>query len=119
MAWRPRSPMLFAAGCALLAFLVASILPVWVVWHLNEWEGVGEPGTFWGAVFLLVSNNIRLAGGPAPVVSLHFNNLILLAVVLALGFGAGRLFYWLRWQRRPIPAAQSTPPCPPHTERHG
>src|SRR5262249_47708433 len=110
---------------ALLAFLVASFLPIWDVWWLWGWQ---ESGTFWHAASVVVLDNIPnswkaqqfanalggefwqppgkplLVGVVQQLAGLHSHNLIALAVVLALGFGAGRIFFWWPWQRGGLPS---------------
>jgi hypothetical protein len=82
MAFHQRHPLLPAAVAALVSFMVCSSIPVWTVWHLNSWEGVGDRGTLWG-VLRALPNNIAWGDGQ-ELFSLHRNNLILFAFVAAV-----------------------------------
>jgi hypothetical protein len=99
-----QSSRLFALAGAVLAFLIASALPVWSVWYFNEWEGVGYGGTFWSAQARFVRNarDPDLAG---RLLDLYGADLVLLVVILVGGYGAGWLVGW--WRARHL-AATST-----------
>ena len=39
-----------AVIAGVLTFFIGSLLPMWTVWYVNSWEGVGYAHTLWGMV---------------------------------------------------------------------
>ncbi len=37
-----------ATFAGLAAFVVCSLLPMWISWHFNSWEGLGTADSLWG-----------------------------------------------------------------------
>jgi hypothetical protein len=57
--WTPRRRVRLAM--LLGPMLVATLLPIWRVWHIGPCEATGELGTLWGALGML-PDNVRAAG---------------------------------------------------------
>jgi hypothetical protein len=89
--WGQRHPVLFVAGCSLVAFLACSCLPVWTAWRLSAMCEVPDPVPFWemagcvSRVFHWKCDNL------AFLFSYYSPQLGKLLAVLIVGGWAGRL----------------------------
>lgn len=81
--------------CAVLAqsfvLIVASLVPIWVVWSIDWRSGFGRPGTFWQVLWQLPSNISQ--SSTDHLLRLHLFNLIGLGVLLTFSFLVGWLVY--------------------------
>jgi hypothetical protein len=93
MVLSPKAQAVFWAGCGASAvLLIWSCLPVWTVWHINTWEGVGYPGTLWQALAQLPSNQ-RNADPYPDLWALHGSNLMQGAIVVVLALAAALIVF--------------------------
>src|SRR5262245_18259661 len=66
---------------------LGNLLPIWTVWHINDWEGLGVPGNLWSAVWQLPSN-LRNTG-PDELLTLHSGNLWMGSVTVFVSVAVG------------------------------
>jgi hypothetical protein len=88
----------FPAVGGIVTFFFSTFLPLWTVWHMYEWEGVGEHRSLWFAIW-------EIARGPtddADSVYLTGDSIDLLMAAITFGIGAilGGLFY-VAWRFAP------------------
>lgn len=72
--------------------VVASLVPVWVVWSISPLCGVGRPGTLWQVIWQLPSNMSQLSTD--HLLRLHLLNLVYLGVLVVFSLLVGWLVYW-------------------------
>jgi hypothetical protein len=74
-----------------VTFLISTFLPIWTVWHMYEWEGVGHHRSLWLAIWEIAQSPaddvdaIYLTGDPI--------DLLKLAIALIVGAVLGTLGY--------------------------
>jgi len=96
MQWRRYLPMTatqmgLVAGLAVLT--IGACLPIWTVWYLNDWEGLGEAGPVWRAA-AQVSNNLRF-GDYSELARLHETNLLTAVVLYLLAWIIGLAVFFV------------------------
>jgi hypothetical protein len=97
-----KTPVGFSTCFTLGALLTSFFLPIWYVIGAN----VNRP--YYGPFFEAVRQALldfeyydSYVGDPLEVfLSLHWRNLRLFVGIPILGWGMGRLIFWLRWERR-------------------
>jgi hypothetical protein len=85
---RTRSPWVYAVRCGLIAFGVASFVPVWTAWAIGSWEATGEPATFWGVVYSAVRAD------PGTWLDWFAPQFGAMVSVFCVGFWVGRFVAW-------------------------
>jgi hypothetical protein len=92
----------FILAGGFLAFLVASFLPLWVVWHVNPWCGVGYERSLWSVILDVIKSRQRT---PDPAFSVEVFgdsfNWIFAAVVYCIGGFLGWTVYFIRGRHQP------------------
>ena len=82
---------------SLISFLAASFVPLWTVWSINRWEGVGHEGSLWFVLWELFRARFR-AGNPEfpTTVTGDQYNLLFAAVAMLTGALIGAAHYKFR-----------------------
>jgi hypothetical protein len=89
VAFRPWTRLVLSAfGGSVLALLAASFLNIWIVWYVNDWEGVGYHKSLW-SVLTEVSQPHR-----DVQVHAHDGDIIQAAVIMVLGAAIGSVIGW-------------------------
>jgi hypothetical protein len=94
------SPAQLGILTALAVVAVAACLPIWEVWHINEWEGVGTGGPVWSAIAQLPANYRQC--NFTHLLELHRENLIKAGGVYALAWIAAIGVAWFVKRRRSV-----------------
>jgi hypothetical protein len=96
-----RSAVLGGVG----TLLIASFLPIWIVWHINPREGVGYERSLWESAHDVCRSRVHDRDPDFPVVhSFDSFNLLVAAGAFGIGGGAGIIMYTARRRLRSLPS---------------
>jgi hypothetical protein len=87
-----KRPNRIALLWALVVLLGISFLPVWTLWVVVEWEAIGHHASLWAVMAHILQGNGYASRGEL-VWYWHRDSLVQTAIILGIGFVAGRL--WL------------------------
>jgi hypothetical protein len=93
-----KNPVVLGIWSGVATLLVATILPIWIVWHTSEVCGVGSPGTLWSALLRVPEELQR--NGLDPLIDMNQSNFATAGAVYVLSWTVGGVVYW--WRKRSL-----------------
>src|SRR5258708_8035845 len=57
----------FVLGGGVVALFIVSFLPLWGIWYVNPWCGVGYERSLWSVIFDVIKSGLRAPNPDFPV----------------------------------------------------